>query len=328
MHANNDHLEIIKRGVEIWNQWRKENRDTVPYLIAANLSKINLSGVNLRGAQLIWSDLTEANLEKADLSVANLYGAELKHANLRQADLQMVNLCEAKIEGADFSGATIGGTMLGNINFNQVKGLDSVRHSGPSIIGLDTIYKSERSIPESFLLDAGLPETFVTYIRSFITKSIEFYSCFISYSHKDEEFAQCLHARLRDAQIRVWFAPEDVKGGEKLHEQIDQAIQIHDRLLIVLSENSLQSEWVIFEIRRAREDEIREKRRKLFPIRLVGFERIQTWKCFDADSGKDLAEEVREYFIPDFSNWKNRDAFENAFAKLLRDLKAQEEKQT
>lgn len=148
--ANREHLEMIKRGVKIWNRWREENRDIVPYLFAADLSRINFAEANLRGAQLIWSDLTAANLEKADLSVANLYGSDLKHANLTQANLQMVNLCEAKIDGADFSGATIGGTMLGNINFNQVKGLDSVRHTGPSIIGLDTIYKSEGSIPETF----------------------------------------------------------------------------------------------------------------------------------------------------------------------------------
>jgi hypothetical protein len=30
----------------------------------------------------------------------------------------------------------------------------------------------------------------------------------------------------------------------------------------------------------------------------------------------------REYHIPDFSHWKNQDAFEAAFARLLRDLKA------
>jgi hypothetical protein len=49
------------------------------------------------------------------------------------------------------------------------------------------------------------------------------------------------------------------------------------------------------------------------------------WRCFDADSGRDLAIEVREYFIPDFSNWKNHDSFEAAFDKLLRDLRAEEE---
>jgi hypothetical protein len=38
--------------------------------------------------------------------------------------------------------------------------------------------------------------------------------------------------------------------------------------------------------------------------------------CPDSDTGEDLAEEVRKYHIPDFSNWKNHDAFERAFARL------------
>jgi hypothetical protein len=37
-----------------------------------------------------------------------------------------------------------------------------------------------------------------------------------------------------------------------------------------------------------------------------------------------LAKQVREYFIPDFSNWKEHDAFEKAFERLLRDLRAEE----
>jgi len=47
-----------------------------------------------------------------------------------------------------------------------------------------------------------------------------------------------------------------------------------------------------------------------------------TKQDFDADSGKDLAVELREYFIPDFSNWKNHDAFEKAFERLQKDLQA------
>ena len=46
-------------------------------------------------------------------------------------------------------------------------------------------------------------------------------------------------------------------------------------------------------------------------------------QCFDADTGKDLARELREYYIPgDFQNWKDHDAFEKAFAKLLQALRA------
>ena len=127
---------------------------------------------------------------------------------------------------------------------------------------------------------------------------------------------------MRTANMRVWFAPEDMKGGKKLHEQLFDAIQVHDKLLLVLSDNSILSEWVITEIRKALAQEKKENLRKLFPIRLVDFETLQEWTCFNADAGKDLAVEVREYFIPDFSNWKDHDSFEAAFARLQTDLRA------
>ncbi len=152
---------------------------------------------------------------------------------------------------------------------------------------------------------------------------IQYQSCFISYSTKDDEFARRLHSRMREDKLRVWFAPEDLKGGDKLLPQIDRAIQVHDQLLLVLSEQSLKSEWVKTEIRKARQAEHREHRRKLFPIRLVSFSRLEKWQCLASDPDEDLAAEVRSYHIPDFSNWKDHDAFESAFADLLRDLRAQ-----
>jgi hypothetical protein len=114
----------------------------------------------------------------------------------------------------------------------------------------------------------------------------------------------------------------DIQGGKKLHEQIERAIQVYDRLLLVLSENSIHSEWVMTEIRNTLKVERKDGRRKLFPIRLCDFDTLRAWECFDADFGKDLANNLRQYFIPDFSNWKNHDDFEAAFAKLLRDLRA------
>ena len=126
---------------------------------------------------------------------------------------------------------------------------------------------------------------------------------------------------MRQAELRVWFAPEDMKGGDYFFEQIERAIQLHDRLLLVLSEDSIQSKWVEREIRKARKVERAEKRRKLFPIRLVDVKTLREWECLDSDTGEDLAEEVRKYHIPDFSNWKNHDAFERAFARLEKDLR-------
>jgi hypothetical protein len=161
-------------------------------------------------------------------------------------------------------------------------------------------------------------------LNGVVLEPIQFYSCFISYSTKNEDFAKRLHGKMRDEGLRVWFAPEDVRGGKKLHEQIDQAIRVYDKLLLILSSESMNSEWVRTEIRKARQAEREENRRKLFPIRLVDFETIRDWECFDADAGKDLGVEIREYFIPDFSNWKDHDSFEAGFSHLLRDLKAEE----
>jgi hypothetical protein len=56
-------------------------------------------------------------------------------------------------------------------------------------------------------------------------------------------------------------------------------------------------------------------------IPLPGYATLKKWECLDSDTGEDLAEEVRKYHIPDFSNWKNHDAFERAFARLEKDLR-------
>ena len=58
-------------------------------------------------------------------------------------------------------------------------------------------------------------------------------------------------------------------------------------------------------------------------IVFVAFETPRDWECFDGDAGKDSAREIREYFVPDFSNWKDHDSYETAFQRLVSDLKAE-----
>ncbi len=130
-----------------------------------------------------------------------------------------------------------------------------------------------------------------------------------------------------EAKVSVWYAPEDMRGGRKSYEQIDQAIRHYDKLLIVLSPQSINSEWVKTELRWARKKETETGKRVLFPIRLMSMDDIRAWTCFDADAGKDLAVEVREYHIPDFREWENDDAFAREFDRLIDDLKADEQLQ-
>ena len=152
-------------------------------------------------------------------------------------------------------------------------------------------------------------------------KRHRFRSCFISYSHDDEEFVRMLYSRLRSEGLRLWYAAEHMKPGKKIHEEIEGNIRLYDILLLVLSPSSMKSEWVATEIRTAIDAEKKSGRRKLFPIRLVEFDALKGWKCFDADAGKDMATELREYFIPDFTGWEDSVAFERKVLKLLEGLK-------
>ena len=287
----------------------------------------DLSDANLRDARLVRAHLHGANLRQADLRHARLRdsclsGADLSDANLCDADLLGTDLSGANLSRTDLSRAFVGNTIFGNVDLRTVKGLAEVLPVGWFVIGIDTIYRSHGQIPESFLRDAGVPDNFIVFMKSLTGSAFDYYSCFISYSTRDQEFADRLYGDLQAKGVRCWFAPHDIQGGRKIHEQIDEAIRVYDKLLLILSDASMNSEWVGTEIANARAREVQQKRQTLFPISLVPFERIRTWKLFDADTGIDSAREIREYFVPDFSNWKDHDSYATGFERLLRDLKA------
>ena len=63
-----------------------------------------------------------------------------------------------------------------------------------------------------------------------------YHSCVLSYATEDQSFAEKLHADLTQQGVSCWFAPHDLKMGDKLRDKIYEAIQRQDKLLIVLSE--------------------------------------------------------------------------------------------
>ena len=337
--ANPEHLAILGQGVEAWNQWRRAHPDIEPDLYLADLRGADLTGFDLSDANLRRANLRRATLSKLNLSSAFVSGADLGAAFISETNLSNAFLDEAYLWGAyllysvlqntsledvELSEARIGGVSLVEVDLSRARGLETVRHDGPSFISIDTLYLSGGNIPEVFLRGCGVPDDFITFMHSLTNQAAEYFSCFISYSHQDEAFAQHLHAQLQQAGLRVWYAPEDMRSGQKIHEQIDHAIHQHDRLLLVLSEASMASEWVQTEIAQARQREVKEKRRMLFPISLAPFDLIKEWKCFDGDTGKDMAREIREYFIRDFSNWQSPTDFQNALARLLQDLRSEQ----
>src|SRR6266566_3641302 len=340
--ANQKHLDILKQGAQIWNQWRYEHQDIHPDLSYAKLAEADLAGanlsnvdlseanlmfVNLRNAEVIDADLDDADLRGANLRNANLRVANLRAANLSESNLYNTNLSEANLVFADlsradlgspdFSDAIVGWTIFGNIDMSAVKNLEKVRHEGPSTIGIDTIIRSQGRIPEIFLRNAGIPDSIIEAIPSLVgsLSPFDFYSCFISYSSKDQAFAERLHADLLSKGVRCWYAPHDMRIGDEIRPRIDESIRIHDKLLLVLSESSLASTWVKKEVETAFEQEAQQNKLVLFPIRLDETV-MHTQEAWAADIR-------RMRHIGDFTRWKDHDEYQRVFERLLRDLKAQ-----
>ncbi len=327
--ANQEHLNILDQGVEAWNKWRKE-RHILPDLNEATLSKADLTDVNFSEANLIGANLSEATLTGADLSITQLNEADLRKsilhdtnlttanltgANLTEASLFWANLRGADLKGANLSGATLAFTIFVDTDLSVVTGLEMANHSGPSSIGTDTIYRSQGHIPEDFMRKAGVPDSFIEYMRSLVFKPIDYYTCFISYSSKDSLFARRLYADLQSHGVRCWFAPEDMKIGDKIRHRIDESIRLYDKLLLVLSEHSITSTWVEQEVETALAKEREGQPHILFPIRLDDMVMQMTgdWPA--------LIRNTRH--IGDFTRWKQHDDYQQAFKRLLRDLKAE-----
>jgi hypothetical protein len=273
--ANPEHVSVlVEGGVEAWNAWRKAHPHVLPDLFNAELFKADLAGDRSSGANLF-----QANLEGANLIGANLQGVNLRDSNL--------------------SNARLGLTVFGNTNLTGARGLDTCQHVGPSVVDHQTLSKSW-PLSLAFLRGCGFPEAMIECLPSLLSRPIEFYSCFISYSSKDQNFADRLYADLQVKGVRCWFAPEDLKIGDRFRQRIDEAIRLHDKLLLVLSIHSVQSDWVREEVESCLERERREQRTVLFPVRLDDaiVETKEAW----------AASIRRQRHIGNFSDWKRHGA--------------------
>lgn len=314
--ANLELLRAVRQGKAAIEKWRNVYPDKT-----LDLSGVDLSGADLGGAKLGWADLRWANLSRADLRRADIIEADLGGANLSGADLGGAFLSWADLRGADLRDAnvdraTLYETILANVDLSAVRGLESLNHQGPSVIDERTLRQSW-PLPEVFLRGCGLSDELIRYLPSLFSQAIEFYSCFISYSSQDQPFAQRLHNDLQDNGVRNWFAPKDLPIGAKQREFIDESIRVHDKLLLVLSEHSVKSGWVEKEVATAIETHEKTGRSALFPIRLDD-------AVMQIDTGWP-ADVRRIWNIGDFRSWKEPAEYQQAFERLLSDLKAEGE---
>jgi len=75
---------------------------------------------------------------------------------------------------------------------------------------------------------------------------------FISYSHDDRYIAESIAIRLREIGYQPWVDFAGIRGGAEWKQLIETALMQSAALLVLLTPEAVASEWVNYEIRRAR----------------------------------------------------------------------------
>ena len=294
----------------------------------ANLFRANLSHANLHGALLNDANLTQADLSYADLSDANLSEADLsdtnlKGANLGEAMLAFAMLRRTNLQGTKLMGCLFGYTILADCDLSGAIGLETAHDAYPCTIGIDTILKSQGKIPEAFLRGVGVPEQFIQYALDLRNNPIKYYRCFISHADEDKEFTEHLHSSLRERGVQCWYYPKSARAGRGVQEQVGRAIGYdYDKVIVICSQNSLNSSGVIDEIERAIQREDAEKRRDiLVSVRIddyvFGKWDKQNWEIA-------YKARLKSKHIEDFTGWQDPNKYCSALDRLLLELNRQQ----
>lgn len=201
--------------------------------------------------------------------------------------------------------------------YNIFQGVDKViedlkNADKPLHYEFDSIYHLKDRISEILFAGQDISRYFFDFLESF-SSPLQYHTLFIGYAHSDQALATRLHADLQNKGVRCWFAPHDLRPGDKIRSRIDEAIHIQDKTLLLLSERAIASSWVEFEVEATLEKEYRQKRLLLLPIRLDEsvMHTEQAW-----------AVKLRNTrYIGGFTHWTNPLEYQQALERLIHDLK-------
>ena len=349
--SENKDIQRLAQGVDDWNAWRADHPEVKPDLNGVHLDGQDLAEINLRQANLNNANLTGVDLSGADLSQASINNANLRGVNLHQAhlnatlfidsNLRETILDEAELSGTDFTKADLRGTSLNKAKLFEVvfadtflshaTGLATCIHEAPSSIDSRTLSNSG-SLPKAFLRGCGLPDWLIeayvlmqpdltndeivtiTYqlCNMRIGQVVQVAPLFISYSHDDTDFVEAIEVELNARGIRYWRDVRHATAG-RLEKVVDRAIRLNPTVLLVLSKSSVNSDWVEHEARVARKLEKELQRDVLCPVALDDSWKTSRWPAR-------LREQIQEYNILDFSEWKDSEYFRVMFERLLTGL--------
>lgn len=312
--ANQIHVKKLKEGVASWNKWRKDHPEIEPDLRNEDLQKRDLVQIDFRRTNLDGADLSEVNLSSAHLNSASLYQADLEGATLCNAVLFRTYFKETILRRTNFHKASLLDTMFLTVDLSETINLENVLHQGASTIGIDTIQHSRGKIHDTFLSGAGVSKQLLVSIRELGAKPFDYYTCFMSHSSQNQLFVDILYRDLSKEGVHCWYAPRSLQPGDKFPMYVTEEIQSREKVIIVLSKNSLNSSWVEKEVKLARQKE-RNGKSVLVPIGLDN--------AIDSSS-VDWAVKIRKSrHITSFENWQQPSNYQKQLKALLGALRKQ-----
>jgi hypothetical protein len=96
---------------------------------------------------------------------------------------------------------------------------------------------------------------------------------FISYSHSDKKFVNRLTTDLENFGIKVWIDEKEIDVGDSISKKVEEGIFGSDYFCLVISRNSVNSEWVDREYRTALNAQLSSGTTpKILPLLIQGVE--------------------------------------------------------
>lgn len=280
--AKKEHLELLKKGANFWNDWRNENPALVP-----DFSEADLSGLRLVGANLSSANFFKANLYKASLSGVNLSNSYFN---------------KTRFEKTVLSGC---------------KGLKDIKVGNKCSFDEETIKKSW-PLPEEFLLKMGFSKESLNSLNENCQKPKQnLFPVFLSHAWENKDFAGKLYDALIEKGVQVWYDEKKMKPGDDILDSIDEGISTYDKMILVCSKESLKSWWVeeeldrVFEKERKYRVEQGKKLRLLIPITIDD-------TLFKSDESRPKS--IRKRIVGDFKGWENEEKFEEYLVQLIEAL--------
>ena len=316
-------------------------------------------GMDFHSSSLSGSSFADCVLDRTDFFMSRIQGSRFTDCSLRSSSFLRANLSDCQMHATNLAGSLFGRTtvtanMLLGPDFadcvvalphdmaeSELTQLQSMGYVLNMLRTSDQGARSAGSAPSpvdpalarslcalvpsivDFLQRGGVGSDYLVPLQIVIDQTPQRPGggVFLSYATEDQGVARQLAQLLATAGLDVWFAPNSMRGGQKLYDQLMREIDGVDRVVLLVTPAAMASHWVQTELRRAIASATRSRKRRVVPVLLSKDDQWRSWTLVDPDSGRDLALELRAGPSYSLVDWENReDKGVSTLRALLEDL--------